>query len=129
MNGGLIFGLVVTYIALIWFTAWLASQKHRSVGTWIFLAMIFPLFSLIAIAGATTSQTEKTNISADAPSLKCPFCFYRNGIYENILEHIEDVHPDKINKSVTGTKCPLCGFECETPESLENHLKWIHFRG
>lgn len=127
MNGAWIFVLVVTYIALIIFTAWLANEKHRSVGTWVFLAMIFPLFSLIAIAGATTAQTEKTNIS-DAHSLKCPFCSYQNGIYENIIEHIEDVHPDKINKSATGTKCPLCGWECETEESYENHLKWIHFK-
>jgi len=34
--------------------------------------------------------------------------------------------PEETSKSLMITKCPICGWECNTQESLETHVKYVH---
>jgi hypothetical protein len=115
---------VILWIVNIIFCAWLANQKNRNVGTWVFLSLLFPGLAIIAIAGATPERTIEGQVIGH--HFKCPFCSYECDNTGSILNHIKHDHPEKIPESFSETKCPICGWECDNQESLENHIKYVH---
>ena len=125
MDTFLIVYLVIVYIVNIIFTGWLANEKHRSVGTWVFLSIILPGLSILAIAGAPIVQLVDESVSV-GHSFKCPFCAYECVNTGSLINHLKSEHPDNIQKSLTVTHCPICGRDCETGESLETHIKYVH---
>jgi hypothetical protein len=95
--GWIIFYGVIVYIANIVFCTWLALEKHRGIGIWIFLSIILPVVSIIALAGAPILQSSETQSSPSQP-LKCPFCDYECLNTGSLENHIKSTHPESAQK-------------------------------
>ena len=63
-GAGLTFAIVaILALACSGFCAWLADEKGRSVGVWLFLGLLFGPIALLAIVGAPMLETHQRTAS------------------------------------------------------------------
>ena len=85
----------------------MASEKQRSVGTWIILGILFPGLAIIAIAGATCESyrpsenyrpeySEKPQAKHEKPYWEKEYCPYCNTEVDSLADHMIKQHPNKI---------------------------------